>query len=395
MNASPTNKLACLDGLRGLAVLAVVLFHHRLESESFPVRSELYTLLAPSRLGYLGVHLFLVLSGFCLTHSLIGRARKGRSPSLARYFRDRWWRIAPPYYAAIAVYLIVATIQRSWGLSPVRPEAVDARQIGVHLAFLHGLWPETLEAINSPFWSLSLEFQFYLTLPLLFALAERVGYRAVVAAVVGLSLIFRAGIVGVVPEQLGVLNGFFLGRWAEFALGMAVASWANRRERGPAWLDAKAWPVMLAGSLTFLVVGAGLALTGWVIPVDPILGVGFALLLLSAILSADEGRPLGRWLSWRPLTALGTVSYSIYLTHSLVLASLDRTYSRHFGTRAGLGSDCLLLIVNVASVFAVGWLFFRVVESRFARSIDTKSAAVPAAQLPQPAHAAKVAQLCG
>lgn len=395
MNSSPTNKLACLDGLRGLAVLAVVLFHHRLESESFPVRSELYTLLAPSRFGYLGVHLFLVLSGFCLTHSLIGRARKGRSPSLGRYFRDRWWRIAPPYYMAMLVYLAFAVLQRHWGLSPIRPEPVGARQIGVHLAFLHGLWPETLEAINSPFWSLSLEFQFYLTLPLLFVIAERIGYRSVVAAVIGVSLLFRAGIVNALPEQPGLLNGFFLGRWGEFALGMAVASWANRRESAPVWFDAKAAPAVFVGSLIFLAVGAGMGATGWIVPVDPILGMGFALLLTSAILSADSRLGVGRCLSWGPVAALGTISYSVYLTHSLVLACLDRSYSRHVGTGAGLGTDSLLLIGNLILVLVVGWFFYRVVESRFARSIDAKPATSRAPRLSPNAPAATVAPLCG
>src|SRR5947209_2000653 len=109
-------KLEVLDGLRGIAVLSVIAFHHRLMSEGEIGHSTLYTLLAPSRFGYAGVHLFLVLSGFCLTHSLIRRARAGQEPTLRTYLIHRWRRIAPPFYAAMALYLFAAAAARAFGL---------------------------------------------------------------------------------------------------------------------------------------------------------------------------------------------------------------------------------------------------------------------------------------
>jgi peptidoglycan/LPS O-acetylase OafA/YrhL len=391
MTAPQTNKLACLDGLRGLAVLAVVLFHHRLESSYFPVRSALYPLLAPSRVGYVGVHLFLVLSGFCLTHSLIGRARKGRSPSLRHYVRDRWRRIAPPYYAAMAVYVLVVYLQRQNGMEPFHPEPIDGRQLWLHLTFLHGLRPDTLMAINPPFWSLSLEFQFYLTLPLLFALAERCGYRAVIAGIVGVSLLYRIGVVYSCPDDTNHLSKFFLGRWAEFGLGMAVASWANRREQGPSWLNAGAAPWVFLVGMVILAAAIGWELKGGFVLVDPGLGLGFALLLISAILSAESRRGLGRWLSWRPLTALGTISYSVYLTHTLVQEWVDRSYLRHVGTHATLWSDILLLFGSLGLILAVGAAFYVLVESRFVRSIDATKRLDPPARLSSAVPAATVA----
>jgi peptidoglycan/LPS O-acetylase OafA/YrhL len=395
MNASPTKKLAYLDGLRGLAVLAVILFHHRLESESFPVRSGLYSLLSPSRFGHVGVHLFLVLSGFCLTHSLIGRARKGRSPSLGRYLRDRWWRIAPPYYAAMAVYLAFTFLQRHYGMEPFNPGAIDARQIVAHLTFLHGLREDTVSAINPPFWSLSLEFQFYLTLPILFALAERIGYRAVVAGVVGASLLYRTGVGYALPDQTALFGKFFLGRWAEFALGMAVASWANRRDQGPSWLGPKAAPWVFLGSLAVVGLGVGLEFRGGFVLVDPLVGLGFALLLTSAILSAESRRGPGRLLAWRPLAALGTISYSVYLTHSLAQACIDRPYARYVGVHAGLVTDTLLLIGSLGFILALGWLFHGAVESHFMRSVDANSAATATPRLSAADPAATVAPLYG
>src|SRR5436309_879806 len=101
----PANKqIACVDGLRGLAVIAVVLFHHRLQHERDALHSTFSQLLAPVRFGFSGVDLFFVLSGFCLTYSLLGRAKAGRFPTLQSYLSARWWRLAPPYYAAAALY---------------------------------------------------------------------------------------------------------------------------------------------------------------------------------------------------------------------------------------------------------------------------------------------------
>ena len=235
-------KLECLDGLRGIAVLAVILFHHRLECESHR-RSLLYSVLAPSRFGHVGVHLFLVLSGFCLTYSLIRREQSGRYPTLRRFLADRWWRIAPPYYVAIALYLVANAVQVAAGFPSLRGEPNTLRQVAMHLGFLHGLREDTIEAINSPFWSLSLEFQFYATLPLLFAMAGRFGYGRVIAAVSVASFAWRAAVLYVVPGHAFLVNGFFLGRWTEFALGMGVAAWyagPGRSEvaNGPGWSSA-------------------------------------------------------------------------------------------------------------------------------------------------------------
>jgi peptidoglycan/LPS O-acetylase OafA/YrhL len=259
---------------------------------------------------------------------------------------------------------------------------MDGRQIGVHLTFLHGLRADTLQAINPPFWSLSLEFQFYLTLPLLFALAERIGYRAVIAGVVVVSLFYRIAILYACPDDFTHLSKFFLGRWAEFGFGMAVASWANRREEGPRWLVAKssAW-IALAASLAVLATAIALELKGRFLLGDPAMGLGFALLLISAILSEESAWGLGRWLSWRPLTALGTISYSVYLTHSVVQEWLDRSYARHVGFQATLATDILLFVVGLTSIAAVGLLFYLLVESRFARSIDSRRSPTPSAAI--------------
>ena len=131
-------KLDCLDGLRGIAILAVVFFHHRIECQLLP-SSTLYRLLAPTRFGFVGVHLFLVLSGFCLTNSLIRKARAGRNYSLRQYLTDRWWRIAPPFYAAIILCLIARPLFRLTSRVVLGNEALNFSIIAKHIFFVHGL----------------------------------------------------------------------------------------------------------------------------------------------------------------------------------------------------------------------------------------------------------------
>jgi peptidoglycan/LPS O-acetylase OafA/YrhL len=369
-----SNKLDCLDGLRGIAVLAVVFFHQRLESESFPHHSLIYRLLAPSRLGFIGVHLFLVLSGFCLTYSLIRRTNAGKPPTLKRYFIDRLRRIVPPYYAAIAVYLAATVVWSALGRAPFRNEPLNIKQVFVHLGFIHGLWPETLEGINSPFWSLSLEFQFYAAFPLLFAAAARFGYYRVIATVGAASLVYRGWVTNALPSELWTyLNGFFLGRWFEFALGMGVAARLLNRSPEPSSRPRTLFMIGLLVCSSVLFIGGGLALGELRKPLlmDHLIGAGFACLLEATLLSTEIDGLLGNLISMRGFVFVGTMSYSLYLMHSIVLAWYDRSYRRLGSTNALM--DLALLIAAIGSAIAVGLIFYQLVEKRFIRSIDAGS----------------------
>src|SRR4051794_10425305 len=99
-----TNLLQCVDGLRGLAIILVILFHlhHHRQRGYHP---EVARILRSCSQGYTGVHLFFVLSGFCLTYSLLRKEATGKPARLAEYLQARFWRIAPPYYASILFYL--------------------------------------------------------------------------------------------------------------------------------------------------------------------------------------------------------------------------------------------------------------------------------------------------
>lgn len=360
-------KLEEVDGLRGLAVLLVIFFHHRLMHEGDATHSALYRLLAPFRFGDTGVHLFLVLSGFCLTHSLLRRRLAGREVSLRGYLVERWRRIAPPFYAAMALYTVATSLALATGQKVLPERLMTVRQLGTHLLFVHGLWNDTIAAINPPFWSLSLEFQFYITLPLLFVLAIRFGVARVAIGIALTSLAWRA-LVGVKEaEFLYLTNGVFLGRWTEFALGMCVAFWFNRPERAQA--RPRAVAACASGTIAILGTAMALAATRRHVGLDLIFGLGYALLLVTALTAAERAHWLGRGFVSRPLVWVGTISYSLYLTHSLVLDTCFAAY-HSFVHRPNSATDAVLLATALGLIMAGGWLFYRLVERRFVRSVD-------------------------
>jgi peptidoglycan/LPS O-acetylase OafA/YrhL len=369
MAATGATKLDVVDGLRGAAVLAVILFHHGMETQRTG-GSLFRSLTAPARFGWAGVHLFLVLSGFCLTYSLWTRSDRGQVVGLGRYLLDRWRRIAPAYYAAIALYLGFEVVLKQLGHRPYRRfDTIDFGQIAAHLGFVHGLWRDRAVAINSPFWSLSLEFQFYVALPLIFEAARRFGAAGVAAVLAAGSLAWRIGILLALPEAAHLLNGFFPGRVAEFGFGVALALRVVRGDGDGASIAARprwAGPALVA---------LGLALPGpaRAIASDLIIGLGWSLVLAWALASAGEGGRMGRFLSSRPLVAIGAVSYSLYLTHGLALAVVDRNLAVPL-SRLGLIGDLTLFLAAAAMVAAVGSLFYRGIERRSLRSVDARPA---------------------
>jgi peptidoglycan/LPS O-acetylase OafA/YrhL len=213
-------RLSCVDGLRGIAVLLIVLFHFRLLVEGIGSLTHFRMLLAPGRWGATGIQFFLVLSGFGLSYSLMQKARYGQVTGFLPYLLRRWKRIAPSYYVAIFIYVAVTAIHRDG----VAIQGGIFRQIVVHLLFLHGFWADTIYAISAPLWFLSMLFQIYLILPVLFALAEKFGYLLVIPLSIASSLAWRLLLVRV-SQILGRISsqpagGFRLGRGiVSFAFG--------------------------------------------------------------------------------------------------------------------------------------------------------------------------------
>ncbi|MDQ4068313.1 MAG: acyltransferase [Actinomycetota bacterium] len=334
-------RFPLLDSLRAVAALAVVVAHTAFASEAV-FRSPIRGILAHLNFG---VTLFFLISGFVLYRPFAAaRARRALPPSLSRYARRRFLRIAPAYWVALTVLGVFpglyGVFTGDWwvyyGLLQPYPVYQPAAEC-----------LETIQGCGiAPTWSLSVEVAFYAVLPL-YALAvarmtrgtsPRVARRrdlALLAALSVASVVVRLWVVD--HPRLAWVYVTVVAHFLWFALGMGLAvvsvSTEGREARsrfGPALRDHPSVP-WAAG------VGAFLILTLYVLPVSAspfhlsvseqvVEHAAFGLIALALMLPAVFGDHAGgfprRLLGSRPLRWLGQISYGIFLWHLPVMFEL-------------------------------------------------------------------------
>lgn len=348
--APRSSRIGGIDGLRAVAALWVVLFHMRAATGAvlWPGADLLV------RSGSTGVSLFLVLSGLCLYLPYAG----GRADRFRRseFFRKRAKRLLPTYYASLVIVLAAYVVSNGrLGFQPLSGSQA-AFQTATHVTMTHQFFPETFYGLNGGYWSLGLEWELYLTLPLLVLLAVRFGLARTVAGVFAVTAAYRLGLFAAIQAGLldpqgvwatVVLPNQFLGRWSEFALGMVAAElFRTRRIR-------VGWPLALTA-----VTCALLALSFPDNPLNHMLyGVVF-FTLVSLVLAGDN--PLAKAFSWRPLVAIGVMSYSLYLVHQPLLALLSHLAGLDAAADPGYAFMILLLLSPV--IFGVALALFAAVE---------------------------------
>jgi len=235
----------------------------------------------------------------------------------------RWRRIAPPYYAAIVLYLMIPAVAVLLGRAGQMAGVLTFRQVSLHALFLHGLFGDTINAINTPFWSLSLEFQFYLVLPLLLATVARFGATTMILGVAAASIAFRSVVLSYFRDHGHLINGFLLGRLTEFALGIGVALWYDARGQRPSPRRA---PLALAAAVALFVAGLLATKTHGELVDDIAFGLAYASLLI-AVLAGVRHSSRFRLIFEQPvLVWVGMISYSLYLCHRLVMERSIQAY---------------------------------------------------------------------
>lgn len=302
-----------IDQLRGFAALAVVLCHVKGSAESVvvdPAQQPLYWLSGLMGWGYLGVPLFLVISGLCIHLPAASAAAAGRParPDWGRFFRRRFWRLYPPHAAALVLAGVLLFASR--GELPVGWRVVLSEGLLVHT-----LHPATFAGLNPPDWTLALEMQLYLAYPLVFLLFARFGGWIGLGIVAAATLLFRVSLTfDWVPAALGnVAWEIFLARWVEWGFGAAIALWAAGRLTVPRILRT---PVVAITTLAIAVAAEWeMWRPGMYSIKEPLYGLAFALVVVTILDRERRGRParlpaLGRWLG-----EVGVYSYSLYLVH--------------------------------------------------------------------------------
>jgi peptidoglycan/LPS O-acetylase OafA/YrhL len=319
-----TRRLDYIDGMRAAACLAVFAHHCWMFSGQPEWRIPLphghsVNLLRLCQFGNTGVHLFLLLSGYCLFRSF---ARPGGMDrfKVGGFARQRAWRILPGYYAACLLFLFLPVLLR-----PVSGWTVNgfhfAPQPGpvsvlLHILLLHGFYAPALYDLNGAFWSLSLEWQFYFTFPLLAWAFHRQGPWLTLAVVGGVNLLYRYAVARWLLSGDSTANwtwcSIFAGRWLEFGLGMLAAWQAARQPAGK-------MPGREVIALGAVALGCALA-GGAAVAFSPLSDIFWGLAYYCLLrVTLRTGTTAQRLFALRPLVWIGTISYSIYLLHMPLL----------------------------------------------------------------------------
>jgi peptidoglycan/LPS O-acetylase OafA/YrhL len=385
-SASRESRANGLDTLRAAAITLVFMYHYKV----FVSRENTFGWL--SEIGWVGVDLFFVLSGYLIANQIFSGLARGQQLSPKAFYFRRAFRTLPVFWVVLALYFLFPTIMGGKTPPPLWTFLTFTQNFDLQpgTAFSHA-------------WSLCIEEQFYLVLPLV--ILAGAGLRA--GRMQGWLLLLSLVALGVTArivlwqtygrEDTGKIDGYYpsvyyatIGRFDEFIPGIAVAMlknfhrplWDRLMQRGQALLA-----TAVIATITILTIafhfyyidgyGYGFFMSAFGYS---LIAMAFAILVLAA-LSPNS------WLSRVRIPGayqLALWSYSLYLSHKAV-GHILKTQLQSFA----LPPSALLALVMVTSL-AVGYVLYRLIEAPFMalrhRWFPTnfsQAPLVPATQVPQ------------
>ena len=374
MTNPPTNppdrrRLRGIDALRGAAALGVVFYHAVEQGQKvvpnsvlqYPVRLVQFA----SSFGYIGVFLFFVISGFCIHLQWARSKAAGKEPEIrfVSFWKRRIRRLYPPYIIALLLFLLLTA--STVGLSLTQFFFYD---LGMHLLMLHNLDPKTCYTINGVFWTLAIEEQLYLAYFLLLFIRIRWGWGVTLAV----CLLARLGWMGLshvvwlktgfgIPVPEAAASHWFT--WALGAIGVEVMfglvklrGWSRDLRLATLLIVAAS---ALSTYLPSIYKDSLLHNLSWFL-IHPLWGLGFFIVVNRTVLAEDS------WLRQAKLpsrvslfSTLGIFSYSIYLTHELVIMQSWRWTNPAWWQLVNVG----VVVIPATIIFA--WVFFWFCEKPF------------------------------
>jgi peptidoglycan/LPS O-acetylase OafA/YrhL len=360
---APSLHINWLDSLRGFAVLFVFLYHclgWAYGSKPFLWDGQFrdlgqpldYFVILPLVFGWSGVAIFFVVSGFCIHLSY------SKNPKWVSFFWRRFWRIWPPYFAALLLFFVtdysIGNLSRENGFV----------QLISHSFLVHNFSRLTHFGINPSFWSIAVEAQLYLVYPLLLAIQSRIGWRNCLWVALGIEILLNMG--GMAFHAASIQFPFFLSQspfayWFSWSIGAWIAHVYSKGLSVP-W-PRLAHPVIL-GLAAFLC---------WLYrPTEPLL-----FLLMSALTASLIVQKLNRNTMFRHIEAsgqrsrfirvlefFGQISFSLYLLHQPII-SICNIMLNKIGIIVGLPHYLhftILIMVAWPVVTLSSWMFYKTAE---------------------------------
>jgi peptidoglycan/LPS O-acetylase OafA/YrhL len=391
------DRIPALDGLRGIAVLLVMVYHFSHGWWFFSASPVDAAYARVSGVGWVGVDLFFVLSGFLITGIL--HDSRERAGYFTSFYARRLLRIFPLYYAFVLLVLPAT----AWLLSADPGPAVAALRgksgwyLGYAVNFLvalHGGWDASVLK-TAHLWSLAVEEQFYLVWPPLVLLLSRRALIRTSGALVALALLIRvamrlggAGTVATYVLPFARMDALLMGALVALAV----------RELGSVAPLARLAPRVLLGSgvVAAATLASAPARTSWASPWVQTVGLTAIALFFAAALVLAVAAPQGsRWrrlLEAPSLRTFGKYSYALYIFHPLVLAVLQANgwgASRFMALGPRLQVGVHLCFTAFASMVSLGlaWLSWNLMEKHFLKAKHRFSTRPKAAE-PTPAAVA-------
>jgi peptidoglycan/LPS O-acetylase OafA/YrhL len=366
-------NIAALDGVRGLAILSVMVYHFTFRHLTVTPAGR--ALLWLTGLGWSGVDMFFLLSGFLITRILL--RERGSAGYYKNFYARRVLRIFPLYYALLFAVFVVSPQVVPWRSAEL--VELSGRQIWLwsYLSnvdiFVHGRWMFNVEwvALNH-LWSLAVEEHFYLVWPLLVGvLAPRALTRLCVILVLGVPVLRFALIELHVAPPLATYV-FSPCRMDALALGGLLA--IQLGETGRPWVSALltrlAWPAMgagLAAVLGIVALQGGTSHNSW--PMQCVGFPGFALAygaLIVLAVSALPGTRIHRVLTSSLLSRAGKYSYGGYVFHEVLQPAFERYLPpSRFAPLPEVVAILLHALLAIGVSFGVALLSWHLLEKRF------------------------------
>jgi peptidoglycan/LPS O-acetylase OafA/YrhL len=326
------NRIKYLDGLRGVAILGVLLFHAYVSDPSHLPFGERYGFV-PIRLGWVGVQLFFMISGFVILMTI------ERCHGIVEFLARRWFRLFPAMLISSVIILGFdftvgegPYVQRTWinllpGLMFVSP------------SLIHTITGKVIDSMDVTFWSLYVEVVFYLTFGAAYFI---LGATRAIGAIFG---IFIATILANIAVR-GGLGGSFFSRCVAAAdwLGFIHFGWFASGTLFFRFSKNRDWLVFCSA----VFVGAFSAITAHYPMPETV-----ALLVVVAIFSsAIRSNYFQAVLSIKFMLFFGYVSYALYLVHNNILIGMMNILARMMPELPSL----LIPIAPLASVMLAAWI---------------------------------------